>query len=296
MDTVRIGCVQYLNTLPLIEGLSSWRDVRVVTAVPSKLFGMLMAGEVDVALASVIDAARGGGERGAGSGEGGGGGVTLLPVGMIGCDGPTLTVRVFSRRPIETLEEIGVDTDSHTSVALLQVLMHKLYGRRVRVVDFDAREHVLVGGGTSGSAGDRRGTQGPWPDAVLLIGDKVVTDAPPAAEYPHQMDLGAAWKSLTGLPFVYAGWMCRAGTEELPAVRTAAMVLDRARRHNATRLDWIVASRAGEKHWPADLARRYVGEYLHYGVGEAEKEAVAKFTRFAAELGLCPGVEPRWAE
>lgn len=286
MDTVRIGCVQYLNTLPLIEGLRSWREVEVVTAVPSRLFGMLVGGEVDVALASVIDAAKVGD---------GGPGVALLPVGMIGCDGPTLTVRVFSKRPIQTLEEIGVDTDSHTSVALLQVLMHKLHGRRVRVVDFDAKGNGPVGRETPGeAAGDGRGTRAAWPDAVLLIGDKVVTDAPPAAEYPHQMDLGAAWKELTGLPFVYAVWMCRGGTEESVAVRSAAMMLDRARRHNATRLDWIVASRAGEKHWPADLARRYVGEYLHYGVGEAEREAVAKFTRFAAELGLCSATEPRW--
>ena len=305
MDTVRIGCVQYLNTLPLIEGLRTWRDVEVVTAVPSRLAGMLIGGDVDVALASVIDAA---------TAEGSGGpGVVLLPVGMIGCDGPTLTVRLFSTRPIETLEEIGVDTDSHTSVALLQVLMHKIHGRRVRVVSFDAGEHLVVGpgahradpsgdgGGVQRPAGDRRGTQGgearqSWPDAVLLIGDKVVTDAPPAERYPYQMDLGAAWKSLTGLPFVYAAWMCCGGTEGSVAVRAAAMMLDRARRHNATRLDWIVASRAGEKHWPADLARRYVGEYLHYGVGEAEKEAVAKFVRFAGELGLCGHAEPRWAE
>ena len=45
--------------------------------------------------------------------------------------------------------------------------------------------------------------------ARLLIGDKVVTDAPPTDRYPHQMDLGEAWKDLTGLPFVYAMWMCR---------------------------------------------------------------------------------------
>jgi chorismate dehydratase len=288
MDPIRIGCVQYLNTLPLIEGLRAWRDAQVVTAVPSRLIGMLVEGEVDVALASVIDAARAPSQT-----EADRGGVTLLPVGMIGCDGPTLTVRVFSRRPIESLEQISVDTDSHTSAVLLRVLMHRLHGRKIRVVDFDAGER---GGQRQETAGDRRGTRGGgWPDAVLLIGDKVVTDAPPAAEYPHQMDLGEAWKKLTGLPFVYAAWMCRSGEETTEKVRAAAAMLDRARRHNATRLDWIVASRAGEKHWPADLARTYVGEYLHYGVGEAEREGAAKFVRFAAELGLAPGAELRWA-
>lgn len=285
MPSVRIGCVQYLNTLPLIEGLRSWRDAELVAAVPSKLIDLLLGREVDVALCSVIDAAR----RPSGSELP----VTLLPAGMIGSDGPTFTVRLFSSKPIAELDTIAVDTDSHTSVALLQVLMHRLHAKRIRVVDFDARERVLLGSPPSGRP--ELGSPG-WPEAVLLIGDKVVTDAPPADLYPHQLDLGAAWKQLTGLPFVYAVWMCRAGDEATAEVRAAWMMLDRTRRHNATRLDWIVASRAADKHWPADQARTYLGDYLHYEIGEAERESVAKFLRFAAELGLCSPASPRWAD
>ena len=59
MDTVRIGCVKYQNTLPLIEGLGMWRGCELVTSAPSGLIGMLRRGEVDVALASVVDGARG---------------------------------------------------------------------------------------------------------------------------------------------------------------------------------------------------------------------------------------------
>src|SRR5665213_4630797 len=47
--------------------------------------------------------------------------------------------------------------------------------------------------------------------ARLLIGDKVVCDEP--AGLPHQLDLGGAWKDLTGLPFVFAAWMARAETQ-----------------------------------------------------------------------------------
>jgi chorismate dehydratase len=275
MDPVRIGCVKYLNTLPLIEGLKSWRDCELIAAVPSRLIDMLVGdggggGEVDVALASVIDAARQS--------------ATLLPVGMIGCDGPTLTVRLFSRVPIETITTIAADTDSHTSAALVQVLLWKKHGLRVKMVDFDAREHMVVG---------QYGTA--EPDALLLIGDKVVTDAPDAAKYPHQLDLGAAWKDLTGLPFVYAVWMCRAGEEDSLKVRAAAAMLERSRLHNATRLGWIVASRAEERHWPQDLAAKYLGTFLKYDVGEPEREAVDKFLRWAGELGLCNKTEPKWA-
>lgn len=272
MERVRIGCVKYLNTLPLIEGLAAWRDAELVSAVPARLIDMLLSREVDVALCSVIDAARNRGK------------VRPLAVGMIGCDGPTMTVRVFSRVPLEKVRTIGADTDSHTSVALMRVIMKRRYGTDVRVLDFDAREHVVIGA--------KEGA----PDALLLIGDKVETDPPDAREYPHQLDLGEAWKELTGLPFVYAVWMCREGEEDRIEVRMAASALDRSRRHNAMRMDWLVASRAGERGWTAADASDYLGHKLRYEVGGREMEAVARFVQECAALGLCEGGELRWVE
>lgn len=277
MSLIRLGCVKYLNTLPLIEGLQVWKDAELVAAVPSRLIDMLLGGRVDVALASVIDGARHA-DR-----------VRLLPVGMIGCDGPTLTVRLFSRVPFDRIRTVGADTDSHTSVALLRVVLSRRFGIRPDVFDFDAREHMLLAGAPSSPAPARA-------DAVLLIGDKVVTDPPEHGEYPHELDLGQAWKDLTGLPFVYAVWMCRAGEEGSLAVRTAAAMLDRQRRHNATRLGWIVQARAAERHWPEDTAARYVGSYLKYAIDEREREAVARFLPWAHELGLSPGPDAHWAE
>ena len=281
MDRIRIGCVKYLNTLPLTEGLQMLRDVELIAAVPSRLIGMLRGGEVDVALASIVDAVGGVAEGREAKGESE---VIALPVGMIGCDGPTLTVRLFSRVPIEKITSVGADTDSHTSVVLMQVILARRYGVQVKMLDFDAREQVMVGAGGNTTT-----------DALLLIGDKVVTDAPSSAEFPHQLDLGQAWKELTGLPFVYAVWMCRAGEENSLAVRTAAAVLDRQRRHNATRLNWLVAKRAPERHWPTDLAGRYVGSYLKYSIEEPEREAVEKFVMWGHELGLCASGPVRWS-
>jgi len=288
MTTIRLGCVQYLNALPLIEGLQAWRDAHVVSAVPSRLIDLLLGGEVDVALASVIDGARFPGRT------------VLLPVGMIGSDGPTLTVRLFSRVPIERVRAVGVDTDSHTSAALLRVVMSRRYGLRgpeLRVVDFDARERMVVGDTPEKpAAGPCPAGGGDGIDAMLLIGDKVVTDPPDAEEYPYQLDLGEAWKELTGLPFVYAVWMCRSGEEGSEVVVSAAAMLDRQRRHNGTRLDWLVQSRAGERHWRVAAAAGYVGRSLKYEVGEAEREAVARFIGWSHELGLCAGATVRWAE
>ncbi len=284
MDRVRIGCVEYLNTLPLIEGLGAWRDAELVAAVPAKLADLLTGGQIDVGLVSLLDAARSAA------------GMTLLPVGMIGCDGPTLTVRVFSSVPMERVTRVWADTDSHTSTALMQVVLWEKFGRRVEVVGFDARERAAPGRDTSAirQLGAQAG-EGHWPETVLLIGDKVVTDAPPAERYPHQLDLGQAWKEQTGLPFVYAVWMCRAGEEDSVGVQTCAAMLDRARRHNGTRMDWLVASRAAERGWSRDLAGRYVGSLLRYEVGRAEREAIARFLSAAKGLGLVERAEVRWA-
>jgi chorismate dehydratase len=224
---------------------------------------------------------------------------------MIGCDGPTLTVRLFSRVPFEQIKSVGVDTDSHTSAVLMQVILARRFHVRPRVLDFDAREHMVIQSehaqplpSAFPAACPPRAPVPPagGVDAVLLIGDKVVTDPPAHGEYPHELDLGEAWKALTGLPFVYAVWMCRAGEEDSLPVRAAAAMLDRQRRHNATRLGWVVQSRAAERHWPEDTAAKYVGSYLKYAIEDPEREAVAKFIAWAHELDLCPGNAVHWAE
>jgi chorismate dehydratase len=175
----------------------------------------------------------------------------------------------------------------------MQVLLDRMYGLRPRIVDFDARERMMIG-----DRGDERGAKAEKarPEAMLLIGDKVATDPPPSDAYPHQLDLGQAWKEITGMPFVYAMWMCRAAEAGSQKIRTAAALLDRQRRHNRTRLDWLVESRAPDRGWASEVARTYAGSLLRYEVGDAERGAVARFLEDAATLGLCPRRALIWAE
>lgn len=278
MLPTRIGVVRFLNTAPLNYGLEKLEGLELIPAAPSSIAGMILQGQIDIGLASIIDAARHADH------------LTLLPVGMIGCDGPTLTVRIFSRVSIERIRTVHADTDSHTSVALCQVVLHRLTGARPEIVDFDATAYHAARARGSGSA--------PLPgDTVLLIGDKVVTDAPPPGEYPHELDLGEAWKSITGLPFVYAMWMCRAAEAGSEKVVRAAALLDRQLRHNLTRMGSIVGARAALHSWPEALAAKYLGELLRYRVGDREREAAEAFIRAAGELGLAGAGGPRlnWA-
>lgn len=276
MQPVRIAAVRYLNTAPLIEGLEKAAGLTLLPTVPSRIAAMVQCGEADIGLCSIVDAVGG---VGAVQGEKS---LALLPVGMIGCDGRTMTVRIFSKVPIERITTLHADAESHTSVILARLLLAKRHGVRPELREWNAS-------GTNGCASKD------WPEAILLIGDKVVTRHPPDKVYPHQLDLGEEWKAWTGLPFVYAMWMCRAEEAGSARIRTGAALLERQRLHNATRLDWIVETRAPEAGWPLETAREYVGRLLRYEVGAREREAVGRFLKEAAAERLLEAREPIWA-
>lgn len=251
-EAASVGCVSFLNATPLIEGLAERSGDRVVLDVPSRLLQRLDAGTVDVALCPVIDYFR---SRSP---------LALIPVGGISCAGPTLTVRLFSRVPPEQIQRVHADVDSHTSVALLRVLLARDHGVRPEVVPYD--RHAPGGGN---------------PETCMLIGDKVVT-APPDDPMPHQIDLGERWHAMTGLPFVFAIWMCRRQTDlgELPRR------LVETRRHNVAQTDAIAQRHAPRHGWPVALAQRYLGTLLHFTVTEAHLRAIELFADMAAQEGL----------
>jgi len=255
--TRTLGCVSYLNAVPLIHGAAA-ADTKVRLDVPARLLDDLLAAEVDAALCPVIDYFKSPLP------------LALLPVGGIGCEGPTLTVRLFSRRPIDRIDAVYADTDSHTSVVLLRVVLERLHGIRPTLIHYNARE-----GTAEGRIVER-------PEAMLLIGDKVVTASPLAADYPHQIDLGAAWHELTGLPFVFAVWMARAEAtlaglpEHLAAVRET----------NLSDVEALAAASAASHGWPVSLAREYLGSVLRYRIGPRELEGIQRFAGEAAALGL----------
>jgi len=245
MSVFRLSAVSFFNTTPLVDGLREDPAVRLRFAVPSALIDDLISRESDVALLPVIDYQRLPGLR-------------VIPAGGIGCDGPTLTVRLFSKAPIEQTTTLAADTDSHTSVALARVIFDRVFGLRPPIVPLnEAKED----------------------DTLLLIGDKVITAAP--ADRPHQLDLGEAWKKLTGLPFLFAVWTARGGIHlgDLP------QRLSTARERGLSRVDTLVRDFAVPRGWPADIARRYLTEYLKFTVEPRQLEAMRVFHRMAHEVG-----------
>lgn len=255
---VQVATVSYLNARPLIEGVERETDVELIRRVPSRLLDTLESGAASIALCPVIDL-----QQSASALE-------IVPCGAIGCDGPALTVKVFSSRPINELREIAIDGDSHTSVALLQIVMHAISGRRPLL-------HPLQSTGSKSA-----------PQAMLLIGDKVVVAEPDRTKYPHELDLGEAWRELSGKPFVFAAWMTRVGT----ALGDLPDRLERIRGENHHRLAEIATLHAGTTGWPAELAVRYLSRNLRYELGAPELAGIEEFWRRCHELGIIEELRP----
>jgi chorismate dehydratase len=185
----------------------------------------------------------------------------IITSGGIGCDGKTLTVRIFSNVPIREIQQLACDVESHTSVALARIVLAELYGIRPALIPLDQEDPATV-------------------HAKLLIGDKVVCEEP--VGLTHQLDLGEAWKTLTGMPFVFAAWVARGRVDlhDLP------MRLEQAKRRGLANIEQIISQYALSRGWPIHLARQYLTHYLKFDIGQAQLAAIRHFHALAHRHGV----------
>jgi chorismate dehydratase len=256
--SIRVGAVSYLNARPLVRGLerSPWRfDVRY--DLPSRCASLLHAGEIDLGLIPSIEYLRGD--------------YRVVPgIGVVS-DGAVASVAMFTRVPVTDIRAVALDTSSRTSVALIKVLCARHFQITPAFV----------------AAGPDLAAMMAVADAALLIGEPALL----AAYQPlglEKIDLGAAWKAMTGLPFVYAFW---AG---MPGVLSPAdvQVLQQARDDGRSHSDAVAA-----EYFPGDPTRQalgaaYLREHIRYEIGARECTALERFFELAAGIGAAPPARP----
>jgi len=251
---IRVGAVNYLNTKPLIEGLTSFAPhASLELDLPSRLADRLATGDLDVGLIPVIEYFRAGR-------------YSIVPGISIASRGPVLSVTLFSRVPWSEIRSVALDEGSRTSSALARIILEKRYGIRPAVESLPM-----------GVAADDMHT-----DAVLLIGDRAMKACLPG--FANAFDLGQEWFDWTGLPFVYAVWAVRDGAD----LRGVDQALRQARDHGLARVGPIAQREAAKLGLDSGFCRRYLGNILSFDLGPRELAGLGKYYELARELGLAP--------
>jgi len=254
MSRPRIGSVPYLNARPLLEGLDRSGPLRL--EVPSRLAGLLAAGELDVALTPVVEAFD--------HPE-----MTIVPAGAVTAHGPVESVLLFCRTRPGDARVVALDTSSRTSADLVRVLYRFRWGGAPRFVprspDPDVRQADA--------------------DAVLLIGDPALRAR---WEGPPPVDLGEEWSRWTGLPFVFAVWLAR----DAASASAAAPLLTAAAAAGRICLDRIADDGAREFGLDRGRVLRYLSECLRYDLGDPERRGMERFRELRAGLQGVDGAGP----
>lgn len=247
---IRLGAVSYLNTKPLIYRLSELApQAELMLDVPSRLAGDLAMGKLDVALIPSIEYFQDPS-------------YSIISDACIACRGPVLSVKLFSRVPIEDIGTLALDEGSRTSVALVRILLQQQFGLAPRL------ETLPIGSSVGDSAAD----------AVLVIGDRAMHS--PGGPFAAVWDLGDQWCRWTDLPFVFAMWVARPGVE----LAGLGELLSQARDLGLANLDEIAEREAA----PLGLSRpqciAYLRDNLYFYLGPREQAGLERFRQLAQKL------------
>lgn len=252
---INLGTAPFLNARPLVHALE--RDgagdgFNVMYFEPSVLRGKLDEGAVDVGLVPSVELLRGGG-------------LVVLPGISISSFGKVDSVVLASRRDMESVGTVAVDSGSRSSAALLRIVFELFLGVSPEYV---ARE---PGNGFFDGV-----------DAGMLIGDRGLRALHLGlADFPLTYDLGEMWTAKTGLPFVYAVFAAKKG---VPLGDGPGRLLS-ARERGEGLVSEIAAAEAERLGLAKEQCATYLGSRIRYGLGGREIEGLLRYRELLANLG-----------
>ena len=157
---MKLGTVPFLNARPLTIALEGNPAVELVVEPPSKLAEMLERGELDGALVSSFALF---GMQGA----------RFAPGVGIASKGPVESIRLYCRKPADSLRRVGLDSWSLAATNMARVYLKHRWGAQPEFVAIDPlrppRDDETL-------------------DAFLLIGDNALRE-PPGDHYVLDLSL-----------------------------------------------------------------------------------------------------------
>lgn len=235
-----MSAVSYVNSYPFIFGLRNHPvqaliDLQLDT--PADCARKLLSGEVDLGLIPVAVIPKLQESH-------------IISDYCIGADGAVETVCLFSEVPLEEVEEVLLDYQSRTSVQLVQLLAEKHWNIHPRWKQADADFIQKIGGKTAG----------------VVIGDRAF---PLRDRFPFVKDLAEEWKTLTGLPFVFACWVSNRPLDD-GFIEQFQQALDLGLSQKRQAIENMAAD-------PNDSLVRYVEEVISYKLDDKKRQAMKLF-------------------
>ncbi len=233
--------VSYLNTRPLLLGMEQnpfKERIELMKAYPAQIAQALLDDTIDIGLVPVA----------------------VMPLlkhpqlisnYVIGTDGEVASVALFSQVPMDQIEKVYLDYQSRTSVALAKILFKQYWKKEVEFLNATEGYINQINGTTAG----------------IIIGDRALVSLD---QFEHIYDLGSAWKSYSGLPFVFAAWVANK-----PIPLDFMEAFDAANGYGLSHLEDVIALiPANEQVY--DL-HKYFTENISYELTEEKRAGLAKF-------------------
>ena len=252
-NTVRVGAVTYLNTVPLVWGMLHGTQVSEVDlsfSIPSRCADRLREGSIDLGIVPVAEIARHQ--------------WTIVSEVGISCLGAVRSILLCSRSSFRNLKTLAADESSRTSVELARVVLAERYGCEPAIVP---------------AAPDwRRMLE--QADGALIIGDPALRMDPDTLGCNY-LDLGQEWFRMTGLPMVFAAWASRPELADSNQAARFRQITLGSYKFGAQHLDEIVAAEYTHRGVSEELAREYLTRHIRFEIGEAERRGLLAFYELA---------------
>jgi chorismate dehydratase len=263
MRPLRISAISFLNTAPLMWDFYNQPTEEITENfnfrydVPSTCAQALRMGEADIGIIPVITTATIPD-------------LVVIPDVAIASLNQVRSILLISKKPIDQIDRVAIDTSSRTSVALTQVLLTKFFGGPREVMPMrPSVEHMLQ-----------------KCDAGLIIGDPALL-ARTNGYYAY--DLAEIWRERTGKPFVFAVWAVRkdALSEMRPGL-DVSRIFQRSRDHGLEpeNLDQITAEWSRKLGLTRESIHHYLTRNIHYHLDRECLDGLALYFQYAAELRL----------
>jgi chorismate dehydratase len=240
---IKVGIVSYLNTRPLIYGLKLppiADEIELIEDTPSRLAELLVNDEIDLGLVpvAVIPQLEG---------------YSISSNYCIGTETEVASVCLFSEVPLNQITQVYLDYQSLSSVALLKWLMKEYWNiapEIIQTADDDYRRKIS--GTTAG----------------LVIGDRAFEQRKIST---FIYDLASEWRSITGLPFVFAAWI-----SNKPLPESFIRKFNEANAIGLTHIDEIVSAQNFDLF---DL-KKYYTLHLSYKLDERKIQGMDLFLQY----------------